>query len=110
MREILYNNITDLKKANLELSHSKFTLNKVFHEIRLLKQGNIKDEGFALTDFIEKLITLGEKVVEDKNGFSNEYSKAKKGLFIVSSVDFETGEVSSKTIDYDQLMFEEENK
>ncbi len=108
MREILYNNIKDLKKANLELSRSKFSLDKVFHEIRLLKQGNIKDEGFPLSGFVDRLISLGEKVILDKQGFSSEYAKSKKGMFIVSSVDFETEEVRSQTVDYDRLLFEED--
>ncbi len=109
MREMLYNNEKVLKSANLELAKGKFSLNKVFHEIRLMKSGNIKDEGFPLSEFVDKLIRLGKKAVKSKNGFASEYSNIKnKRLHVLTSVDFETEEVQSTTIDYDKLLFEED--
>jgi NTE family protein len=108
MREILYNNKLALKRISIELAAKKFSLRHVFHEIRLLKAGSIRDEAYPVEKLVDKLIKIGKKVVESKNGFGSTYKQAKKGLHIISEVDFDTEEVFSVALDYDKLLFEEE--
>lgn len=106
MREILIKNIK-FKGAAFKLGTRKFTRSSVYHEIRLLKPGNIADEGYPLAGFVDKLLQMGQKVMTDKQGFINTYRDRgkNKGLQVISEIGFETGKVNSYTIDTDNFIF-----
>lgn len=106
MREVLLGSRL-AEGAELKLAMKKLSPAAVYHEIRLLKPGNIADEGYPLSEFIEKLIRMGRKVVEDKEGFISTYRKSGKGLQVVSEIRFETEEVRSYVVDLDKLLFDE---
>ncbi len=106
MREILIKNIK-FKGAAFKLGTRKFTRSSVYHEIRLLKPGNIADEGYPLAGFVDKLLQMGQKVMTDKQGFINTYRDRgkNKGLQVISEIGFETEKVNSYTIDTDNFIF-----
>ncbi len=108
MREVMLSAQASNGGLDLKLGLKKVKPTAIFHEIRLLKSGNIADEGYPLAGLVDKLIGLGEKVVSDKNGFIKTYRGAEKGLEIISEINFESEEVASRVIDLDKLLFEEQ--
>jgi NTE family protein len=108
MREILFKN-KKLKGLALKLGSSKFTRASVYHEIRLLKPGNIADEGYPVAGFVDKLLQMGRKVMTAKKGFIKAYQDRGKNktLQIISEIGFETGKVNSYTIDTDDFILGE---
>lgn len=107
MREILANNSERLSGVQLKMSPRRLTRRSVFHEIRLLKSGNIGDEGYPLSALVEKLTGLGERAVGHRKGFAATYRGTIAGLQIITEVDFETEEVRTEVLDLDKLLFEE---
>lgn len=108
MREIMLSSQASSEGLDLKLGLKKVKPTAVFHEIRLLKSGNIADEGYPLAALVDKLIGMGEKVVSDKNGFIKTYRGAEKGLEVISEINFETEEVASRAVDLDKLLFQEQ--
>lgn len=106
MREVLFEN-KRFKKLPLRVGRQSFRQSLMYHEIRLLKSGNISDEGYPLSEFVDRLIKLGQKVMHDKEGFMNTYNSMRKRgyLQIISEVDFESETVRSFTRDIDQFIF-----
>lgn len=92
----------------LKLADQPISRNMVFHEIRLLKPGNIADEGYPMGKFVEKLIHLGSKVVTDRQGFIKTYKSAETNRHVISEIDFDSETVSSRAIDMDRLLFDED--
>lgn len=108
MRELLVKD-RGLKGLAFKLGTRKFTRSLVYHEIRLLKSGNISDEGYPLVDFVDKLIGMGRKVMTDSQGFVNTFRNRgkKEGLQVISEIDFEDEVVTSYCIDTDRFIFSE---
>lgn len=109
MREILVKN-RKIKKVAFKLGSNTFTRSSVYHEIRLLKPGNISDQGYPAAEFVEKLLLLGSEVMTADEGFINAYNARgrNKSLQIISEIDFHTGTVTSHTIDIDDFIFAEQ--
>lgn len=100
-----------MKQSRFALGMRKFTLSSVYHEIRLLKPGNIADEAYPFSDFVDKLIRLGQKVVTHEQGFANAHGAKKDSrLQVISEICFETGIVESQTIDTDNFIFSENGR
>lgn len=110
MREILVNNKEKLNTLKLKMAPRRLSLQTIFHEIRMLKPGHIADEGYPLSSFVERLMKMGEKVVADKNGFVKAYSKAEKGVQVISEINFDNEEVNTHVNYLDELLFEEETE
>lgn len=106
MRELLLKN-SRVKELSFKLGARNFTKSTVYHEIRLLKSGNISDEGYPLAGLVDKLTRLGRKVMGDRQGFINTYRNREPGknLQVISEVRFEDEDVHSFAIDTDHFVF-----
>lgn len=101
LREMWLANRELLKGVHMPLPNRKFDDFGVFHEIRLLKPGNIRDQGYPSAALVEKLKRLGERLVSDRKGFVATYRKAPKGRQIISEVDYVSEAVTSTVVDLD---------
>jgi hypothetical protein len=108
MRELLVRD-RGLKGLAFKFGTRKFTRSLVYHEIRLLKSGNISDEGYPLVAFVDKLIGMGQKIMTDSQGFIETFRKRgrQEGLQVISEIDFESEAVRSFCIDTDRFIFSE---
>lgn len=107
MRELALSNLGRHREAELRLGLKGFSAGTIFHEIRLLKPGNISDQGYPFARLVERLLELGKRAVSARDGFARTYRRAQPGLQVVSEVDFESGEVRSEVVDMDRLLFGE---
>jgi hypothetical protein len=106
MRDVWFGNRDQIKGVRMSMAMRKFDSIGVFHEIRLLKPGNIWEQGYAYSSFVDKLLRLGREVVAHRMGFIAAYRKAPSGMQIISEIDFESEQVESFVIDLDALLFE----
>ncbi|WP_290652331.1 patatin-like phospholipase family protein [Aquisalimonas sp.] len=107
MRELVTSNRSFREGAELKLALRRFDASAIYHEIRLLKPGQLADEGYPLSRFVDKLLRMGRKAITDRQGFIAAYEQAAKGLQVVTEIDFETETVHSRVIDIDRLLFSE---
>jgi hypothetical protein len=110
MREILASNKEKLNTLKLKMAPRRLTRQTIYHEIRMLKSGHIADEGYPLSSLVEKLMSMGKKVVADKKGFVQTYNKAEKGVQVVSEINFDNEKVDTYVNDLDELLFKEETE
>ncbi len=104
MREFFLANRQQLKGVRSNVAMRSIDNIGIFHEIRLNKPGNITEQGYPFSAFVDKLLGLGEQVVTDRDGFISAHRKVKRGLQIISEIDFVSGKVESKAIDLDELI------
>jgi hypothetical protein len=107
MRELVTANRAFREGAELKLALKRFDPAAIYHEIRLLKPGQLTDEGYPLSRFVDKLLRVGRKAVTDRQGFIAAYRDAAPGLQVVTEIDFESEDVRSRVIDIDRLLFRE---
>lgn len=109
MRELLVENKRLKKGFRFKLGMNPFNRSSVYHEIRLMKSGNIVDEGYPLSDFVDKLLRMGEKAMMDENGFISTYKKRgdKIGWQVITEIAYENEAVHSYMIHADDFISEE---
>ncbi|WP_435106661.1 patatin-like phospholipase family protein [Arhodomonas sp. AD133] len=107
MRELLLTSGNGAEGVDLRLGLQRLRSATVYHEIRLLKPGNIADQGYPLAPFVAKLIDLGRKAVTDEaDGFMAAYARVAPGEQVISEIDFDNATVSSRVIDIDHMLFD----